>query len=251
MKENLLIHYLSHNRSFQILKDFLKNSSGLELSLMNLDEENQFGDIQFSKEPKITECERSGYKKILVPIFIKREVVGVVTVAESGAALLTQAQCNTILLFLKDFLQRLVNAELEFVAHFQDKELTHQQRIIKEAIEYIHKNYHDSSLNLKNVSSQKSISYHYLSHLFKKELKVNFSSYLTKVRIDRAVSLLKNKSLSVSQIAYHCGFEDPGYFSKTFKRRMGASPVDYRVQGVCFKRNKSRVAGILSSRRDS
>lgn len=278
MKGNLLIHYLHHNQSFQIFKNFLKDSCGLELFLLNSDgqsipvsssprpddfsknrkdpaelsvseiffdqmrekasrqhsalPEEELREIQLSRGAGIIESAKCRQKKFVVPVIVKKEVAAFVSVVENQLAKLTDSQCKTLLLFLEDFTRRIVKAEIEFIEHFHDKDLTHQQCIIKEAVEYIHNNYHDSCLTLKDVSSQKNISYHYLSHLFKKELKVTFSSYVTKVRLDMAANLLKNKSLSVSQIAYQCGFEDPGYFSKTFKRRMGASPADYRSQNA-------------------
>ena len=72
--------------------------------------------------------------------------------------------------------------------------------------------------------------YFHLSHLFKKELNMTFSDYLNDLRISVATRLLKDKSLAVNQVSSICGFEDPSYFSKVFKKIQGVSPVVFRNQ---------------------
>jgi AraC-like DNA-binding protein len=47
-------------------------------------------------------------------------------------------------------------------------------------------------------------------------------------RIQMAQSLLATTTLSIKEIAFRCGFEDPNYFSATFARRVGRSPTRYR-----------------------
>jgi len=52
--------------------------------------------------------------------------------------------------------------------------------------------------------------------------------YRNEIRMTAAASLLKRSNLSVGEIAFKTGFEDPYYFSRIFKKSMGLSPAAYR-----------------------
>lgn len=52
--------------------------------------------------------------------------------------------------------------------------------------------------------------------------------YRNEIRMTAAASLLKRSNLSVAEVAFKTGFEDPYYFSRIFKKQMGISPIAYR-----------------------
>jgi AraC-like DNA-binding protein len=54
--------------------------------------------------------------------------------------------------------------------------------------------------------------------------------YLVQVRIGRAKELLADSTLPVGAVALEIGYDDPGYFSRLFTRRVGLSPSDFRTQ---------------------
>ena len=86
-----------------------------------------------------------------------------------------------------------------------------------------------SDLKLTDVAEEVSISPEHLSRVFKKETGFGFSEYLSLVRLQKAEELLKSeKDLSISEVAYHCGFNDSNYFSEKFKRSYGVSPLKYK-----------------------
>ena len=58
-------------------------------------------------------------------------------------------------------------------------------------------------------------------------MEIGFSSYLNSLRIKRAKSLMDKKESSISDIAAACGFNDPLYFSKVFRKSEGISPREY------------------------
>ena len=68
----------------------------------------------------------------------------------------------------------------------------------------------------------------YLSALFVKNKNVKFKEYLNSLRINRALELIGDPDLSVSEISEKCGFSDPYYFSKVFKKITGLTPTEYR-----------------------
>ena len=72
------------------------------------------------------------------------------------------------------------------------------------------------------------LSSSYFSSLFKKETGVNFSTYLSQVRIEESKKLLKNTNYTIMQIAMEVGFEDQSYFTKVFKNNTGLTPKEFR-----------------------
>ena len=54
------------------------------------------------------------------------------------------------------------------------------------------------------------------------------NSYLLRVRLCRAMRMLKETALTVTEIAFACGFNDSNYFTSRFHREMGTTPLKYR-----------------------
>ncbi len=103
---------------------------------------------------------------------------------------------------------------------------TKVSNIIAQAKKYIDDNY-NKEIGLTEVSEAVSISPQYFSKIFKEELGLNFIEYLTMVRMDHAKRMLKEKKLSVKEICYEIGYNDPNYFSRLFKKNEGISPTEY------------------------
>ncbi len=69
----------------------------------------------------------------------------------------------------------------------------------------------------------------YLCNLFKKETGITIFNYILDQRIDLAKRIIiTNQQLPIPEIAEKCGFRDVNYFSNTFKKRVGISPVQYK-----------------------
>ncbi|MDD3126958.1 MAG: PocR ligand-binding domain-containing protein [Candidatus Izemoplasmatales bacterium] len=94
------------------------------------------------------------------------------------------------------------------------------------AINFIKKNLTDD-LSLNTVASNVFVSGYYLSHLFRDEMDLTFSDYINKVRMEAAIKLMKERQLSIQDIAIKSGFKDAGYFTKTFKKYHGITPKKY------------------------
>ena len=94
---------------------------------------------------------------------------------------------------------------------------------IEKAIEYIQNNF-AKKITLPLVSGICAVSPEHMSRSFKKETGFGFLEYVTIIRLKHAESLLKNTSLSVTEIAEKCGFEDSNYFSAVFKKYYGIPP---------------------------
>lgn len=83
-------------------------------------------------------------------------------------------------------------------------------------------------LTLQDIADRFGFSYSYMSSIFASAMDETFCEYLNRIRIEKACELLKDHSLSMSQIAWQCGYSDSSYFSKAFKRQTGLSPRAYR-----------------------
>ncbi|WP_168119983.1 response regulator [Paenibacillus sp. HB172176] len=87
---------------------------------------------------------------------------------------------------------------------------------------------HLSEATLQSVADHVELHPVYVSNLFKQESGENFSAYVLRLRMDKAVELLGDKERKVSQIALEVGYQKPQYFIKLFKNQFGMTPQDFR-----------------------
>ncbi len=98
------------------------------------------------------------------------------------------------------------------------------------AIEYINKEFSDPDISLVSVSRKIAVSPNYLSALVRKEIGSTFIELLTKRRMEEAKELLKYPAFKVKDVALKCGYTDQHYFSYSFKKETGMSPIQYKKQ---------------------
>jgi AraC-like DNA-binding protein/ligand-binding sensor protein len=101
---------------------------------------------------------------------------------------------------------------------------------LRKAERYIWENY-TRKISLQEIASASGLSAPYFSTIFKEEMGENLSSYLNRLRVEKASHMLTETDLSLSDIAGACGFEDQSWFSKIFKSFTGVSPGKFRGQG--------------------
>ena len=99
--------------------------------------------------------------------------------------------------------------------------------VIYKAVDYVKRNYM-KKLSLEEAASHVFLSPSYFSKVFKEEMKVNFSAYLNRIRIEMSKKLLLDDDIALVDISNLVGFEDQSYFSKVFKRITGLSPGKFR-----------------------
>jgi AraC-like DNA-binding protein len=101
---------------------------------------------------------------------------------------------------------------------------------LRKAERYIFENF-THKISLQEIAAASGLSAPYFSTIFKEEMGENLSSYLNRLRVEKAERMLIETNLSLSEIASSCGFEDQSWFSKIFKNYTGVSPGKYRGQG--------------------
>lgn len=98
---------------------------------------------------------------------------------------------------------------------------------IRKAIHYIHNNLGEE-LTLDMIARHANLSKCYFCTQFKKEMKMNFTDYLTYTRIEKSKYLLCNSDKSILDIAILIGFNSQGYFTTQFKKHTGITPKEFR-----------------------
>lgn len=98
---------------------------------------------------------------------------------------------------------------------------------IKKATVYIHENYTDQ-LSLDDIVEVSGLSKYHFTRLFHSTIHSTPIQYLTKVRINKSIELLKNEALTIENIAVQVGFSNGNYFNKVFRSALGMSPGKYR-----------------------
>jgi AraC-like DNA-binding protein/ligand-binding sensor protein len=99
--------------------------------------------------------------------------------------------------------------------------------MIRRARAYIHANQADP-IDLDQVAKAMHVSTFYFCKMFKKATGLTFTDYLSRVRVEKAKSLLLNPHLRISEIAYDVGFQSLTHFNRMFRKIVGESPTHYR-----------------------
>lgn len=91
-------------------------------------------------------------------------------------------------------------------------------------------NHFKENLTLDDLAAAAHISKYYLVHAFSREYGTSPINYLLSCRIQESLYLLSKTQIPLSQISGMLGFSSPSYFSQSFRRIRGISPMAYRRQ---------------------
>lgn len=99
--------------------------------------------------------------------------------------------------------------------------------IVEEVVNYVN-NCFNEDVKLSTIAQKHFVTPEHLSRTFKKETGFNFNEYVVMVRLRHAEKLLlASPKVSVTDVAYKCGFNDSNYFSFKFKKVFGKSPKQF------------------------
>ncbi len=99
--------------------------------------------------------------------------------------------------------------------------------IVKTMKEFFNKNYMHH-ISMSEIAAEAFLSTTYLTRIFKEATGKSPIDYLISVRLEHACTLLEDKRYSVQEVAKNVGYDDPYYFSKLFKKYIGAAPSHYK-----------------------
>ncbi len=100
---------------------------------------------------------------------------------------------------------------------------------VEQIRQYIEKTYFDN-ITLTSLAAENHMDASYLSRVFSQKYGETIIAFLTRVRMERAVELMKDPDKKLETISFLVGYDDYNYFSRVFRKKMGISPSEYRAQ---------------------
>lgn len=109
-----------------------------------------------------------------------------------------------------------------------DKKTTSLNSAFENCVQYLESRAFDATLNIDDVCRAGFMSASGMQRAFHQYFGMSPKAYLTKLRMNRALSLLAQGELSVAEISDACGFSDEKYFSRAFKKVYGYPPSHFK-----------------------
>jgi YesN/AraC family two-component response regulator len=140
-----------------------------------------------------------------------------------GTRVVSTKQHDSVVKLLSIFSQHLSILSNQIVVQQENSE----PPVIRRAKEFINE-HQTEDLTLGQVAKAVNTSTFYFCKVFKKATGINFTDYLSRVRIEKSKNLLLNPNLRISEIAFEVGFQSLTHFNRVFKKVLGQSPTEYR-----------------------
>ena len=124
---------------------------------------------------------------------------------------------------------------------------------LKKACDYIRKNLTEE-LRIPEIARYAGINKSYLQSLFSRQMHCTITDYINRKRLEQAAFLLINSSLTITDIAFHTGYNSRQHFAATFEKYYGSGPRAYRqlhgkqLETTTGKERFSEKDGIWNSK---
>ena len=114
-------------------------------------------------------------------------------------------------------IRKVILSLYEYIAGLDVNGSADSKGLITKAIKYIQENY-AREISLDRLADQLSIGSTYFSMLFKRETGMNFSEYVTRIRVEKAKDILGNSNKSITEIGHEVGYTSEKHFFAVFKK---------------------------------
>lgn len=104
---------------------------------------------------------------------------------------------------------------------------TEDVRDLTRSLGYIH-TFYSKEIRIPDLAKMESLSNSRYITVFKQRMGMPPSEYIIHLRLNVACDLLKNRDVSIKEVAARVGYDNPHFFSKLFKKKMGVSPGQYK-----------------------
>lgn len=111
-----------------------------------------------------------------------------------------------------------------------------QGQVAERAMLIINEQYAFEELSIPYLCKLLFVNESYLRTVFKQNVGMTLSDYITEVRMNEAKRLIESGGLKFSEIGYKVGYQDPAYFSKCFKKHFGVSPSVFEINSEKYKK---------------
>lgn len=100
--------------------------------------------------------------------------------------------------------------------------------LVQEALTRLHEQWREPGFGITGLAAALRVHRSTLSRTFHASVGVSVVEYLTRLRVQAALSLLKQTPLPVSEVATRCGYPNANYFARLIRRRTGLAPLQFR-----------------------
>lgn len=107
-----------------------------------------------------------------------------------------------------------------------------KDRYVEEAVKIIHAEWNRPQLCVKQMADRLRLHRSSLSRRFEAALGLPPVAYLARLRVQNALSLLRQTEKTVAEISVQCGYNDPDYFGRLIRRSTGLSPRAFRSENA-------------------
>lgn len=101
--------------------------------------------------------------------------------------------------------------------------------LVAKALQYLNARFTEE-ISLQLLAKECNVSAQYLSGCFSREVGISYEGYLCRLRLQSATQLLLQTDWSVTEICYACGYRNLSHFLRSFAKRFGVSPKQYRKE---------------------
>ncbi|WP_249930878.1 helix-turn-helix transcriptional regulator, partial [Paenibacillus polymyxa] len=127
---------------------------------------------------------------------------------------------------LKEWIFSMMN---KLKAEWSASEQSAKSYVVKQVQELIAQD-KGQELSVKTIADQVYLHPVYLSKIYKAETGEGLGDYIIRMRMERALYLLKYSNKKIYEITTELGYQNPQYFSKMFKKHYGMTPHEFRDQ---------------------
>lgn len=116
---------------------------------------------------------------------------------------------------------------MNLISHIQSSQNKSWPKSVLKAVYFIQSHYAEP-ISLDDIVDESQISKYHLTRIFQQYTHMTPMKFVTKIRMEQALKLLKDDSLTIDEIAKSVGYANGNYFNKVFRSFIGVSPGKYR-----------------------
>ena len=115
-----------------------------------------------------------------------------------------------------------------------EKEVENEDDNYRDLLNYIDTNFSDPNISMKMLGTMFDLSTKSIGNYFSLKYHMTYLEYVTKKRIEKAIILLKDESLSIDDVSKQVGYSSALSFRRNFKDVTGVTPSEYRSRDNSF-----------------
>lgn len=238
--EQILMQINANNKSKKIFYDLLRNSeteSEIEARLMAYDF-NYFVNL-FDQLLNFTNDNVDLIKDVCFNLLnILFRYLGKMGIERNSPHIYTQLsglkQCTEMIVFVKEIYCNVLQFDRE-------NKNVYYQTLVDKMKEFVEANLSNGDLDLQMVAQAVNFSADYAGKIFVNYTGIPIGKYITRIRMEKAVSLLQKTQIPIKEITEELGYISPNYFTKVFKKIYKQTPSEFRS----FSENAKRQVIII------